>query len=70
LANAHKRQFELEKQNTLLSVQLQSLKFDIDYLNGVIGTIKHNGATNKAKNRKDIINNNTAMAKSLSKDNF
>jgi len=30
LSDAHKRQFELEKQNTLLSIQLQSLKFDID----------------------------------------
>jgi len=67
LAENTKRHGDLEKNNVLLSVQLQSLKFDIDYLNGAVSVMKNASDVNKEKN-KNV--NRTSVAKVLNKTSY
>lgn len=67
LAETTKRHHDLEKNNTLLSVQLQSLKFDIDQLNGAVAVMKNASEANRDK--KQSINR-TSVAKILSKTGY
>lgn len=63
-AEMTKRHNDLEKNNMLLSVQLQSLKFDIDYLNGAVSMMKNASDSNKDK-KQNV--NRTTITKVLGK---